>query len=340
MRTSLVLVAALALTFAAVAVHADEPEARTFSSGRCSNKKPSAPKNLNASPLNPTTVRLTWRAKDDACVDEFEITYKAEGVPQPRTFSPVKVKAYTVDIPGLEANTRYVFTVRALNNRNGASASAETRTTTPSRCNGPPRPPMDVKTRSDSPTSITVNWLTEANDPCIERFEVTYVLESSTIAPRSLAPLYVTEKTVTLTGLQPDSTYSIVIASVGKNGQRASVTTKGKTKPNCSPLKAPANTYGKQVGPRALQLTWDNPQPACVKTTQVSYVDSSGARGPVTNLGSSDEQFTFANIQPGKEYTLSVRYIGKDGQTGPASSAKVFAPNNSQGGTISVSGRR
>jgi chitodextrinase len=168
-------------------------------------------------------------------------------VPQPRTFSPVKVKAYTVDIPGLEANTRYVFTVRALNNRNGASASAETRTTTPSRCNGPPRPPMDVKTRSDSPTSITVNWLTEANDPCIERFEVTYVLESSTIAPRSLAPLYVTEKTVTLTGLQPDSTYSIVIASVGKNGQRASVTTKGKTQPNCNPLKAPANTYGKQV---------------------------------------------------------------------------------------------
>jgi hypothetical protein len=77
MRTSLVLVAALALTFAAVAVRGDDLESRTFGSssgGRCSNKKPSAPKSLAASPLNPTTVRLTWRAKDDACVDEFEIT--------------------------------------------------------------------------------------------------------------------------------------------------------------------------------------------------------------------------------------------------------------------------
>lgn len=77
-RTSLVLVAALALTFAAVtAVHAQD--SRTFQSGKCANKKPQAPKDLDARPLNPTTVRLTWRAKDDSCVDEYEITVSFGG---------------------------------------------------------------------------------------------------------------------------------------------------------------------------------------------------------------------------------------------------------------------
>jgi chitodextrinase len=264
-------------------------------------------------------------------------------MPLPRTFSPLRVKDYTVDIPGLQPNTPYVFTVRALNNRNGASSSAETRTTTPpqARCNGAPRPPMDVQTRSDSPTTLTVSWLAQANDPCVERYEVTYVAEAQTIAPRSLAPLYVTEKTVTLTNLQPDTTYNVVIAAVGTNGQRASVTTKGRTRPECSSSKAPLNTNARQVGPRAVQLTWNNPAPACVRNVQVTFVEKgSGSRGPVTNLGNKDNSFTFAQLQPGREYTFSVRYLYKDGKTGPASSAQLFLNNNSQGGVISVPGRR
>lgn len=200
---------------------------------------------------------------------------------------------------------------------------------------------MNAQTRSDSPTTLTVNWLVQENDPCIERYEVTYLMEGQTVAPRSLAPVYVTDKTVTLSGLQPDTSYNVVIAAVAKNGQRATVTTRGRTQPLCNPLRAPANAFGKQVGPRAVQLTWSNPQPACVRNAQVSFVDnSSGSRGPVTTIGNRDEQFTFANLQPGREYTFSVRYVGRDGSTGPASSQRLFLANNSQGGTVVVPGRR
>jgi predicted phage tail protein len=268
--------------------------------------------------------------------------YTIEGVPQPRTFSPLKVTDFVVDIPGLEPGARYVFNVRAVNSRNGSSSVATTRTTMPSpaRCQGAPRPPAQVQTRSDSPTTLTVSWLAEANDPCIERYEVTYVLQGQTIAPRSLAPLYVTEKTVTLTGLQPGSTYSIVIASVGKNGQRSSVTTTGRTQPNCSPLRAPAAVSVRQVQARAVQMTWENPQPQCIRNIQVTYQDrSNGNRGPTTQLSGTDRQFTFGNLQPGREYQFSVRYVGRDGTQSAPSSANLFLANNSQGGTVVVGGR-
>lgn len=45
-----------------------------FRPGRCANRRPSAPRNLEARSKNPTTVRLTWRAKDNSCVDFYEIT--------------------------------------------------------------------------------------------------------------------------------------------------------------------------------------------------------------------------------------------------------------------------
>lgn len=362
-RAALVLVAALAVATAAHQAQAQsigdfvggvidgflsQAEERGLfpgSSRRCANKRPQAPRNLEARARNPTTVRLTWRAKDNSCVDYYEITYSAEGTPVPRTFSPRKVTDYTVDISDLEPNTKYVFNVRAVNDKNGASSSAQARATTPpsgNRCNGAPTPPINVQTRSDSPTTITVTWLTQVNDPCIERFEVTYTLESASFAPRSLAPLYVTEKTVTLTNLQPDSTYNIVVASVSKSGQRSSVTTRGKTQPNCSsPPRAPANTFGRQTGPKSVQLTWQLPEKACVPaSTQVTYKDNlTGSTGPVTQIGGSDQSFTWGNLQPGRDYTFSVRFVGRDGSKSTSSTARVNLPNNSQGGTVVVGGR-
>lgn len=323
----------------------DGVDSRTFFGGpgsRCQRRQPKEPRDLQAKPRSPTSVRLTWRARDNSCVDYYEVTWTAEGQPLPRTFSPRKVTNYLLDIDGLAPNTRYVFSVRAVNNANGASSVATTRATTPpqQRCNGPPRAPANVQTRSDSPTTLTVNWLVDANDRCIERYEVTYLAEGQSVAPRSLAPLYVQDKTVTLTGLQPDTVYSVVVAAVGTNGQRSTVTTRGRTQPLCSPLRAPVNLNARQSGPRSVQATWQNTQKSCVRATQVSFQDGNGNRGPIIQLGSAEESYTFANLQPGQQYTFSVRFVGRDGTNGPASTARVFLPNNSQGGTVTVPGRR
>lgn len=90
MRASVVLLfAALALASVAPQTHAqggigglvggiiDEAlDGRSFWSGggRCQNRRPQPPRNLEARARNPTTVRLTWRARDNSCVDEYEIT--------------------------------------------------------------------------------------------------------------------------------------------------------------------------------------------------------------------------------------------------------------------------
>lgn len=197
-----------------------------------------------------------------------------------------------------------------------------------------------MQARSDSPTTLTVNWLVDANDQCIERYEVTYLAEGQTIAPRGLAPLFVEDRTVTLTNLQPDTLYNIVVAAVSTNGQRSTVTTRGRTQPLCNPLRAPANLAARQTGARAVQATWQNTQRSCVRATQVSYQDGNGNRGPIIQLGAGEESYTYGNLQPGQQYTFSVRFVGRDGTNGPASTARVFLPNNSQGGTITVPGRR
>jgi len=233
--------------------------------------------------------------------------------------------------------------VRAVNNANGASSIAAARTTTPpqQRCSGPPRPPSGLQTRSDSPTTLTVSWVVPAGgDPCVERYEVTYLMEGQTVAPRSLAPLFVEDRTVTLSNLQPNTGYNVVVAAVGSNGQRSTVTTRGRTQPLCNPLRAPVNLSARQSGPRSVRAAWTNTQRSCARATQVSYQDGSGNRGPIVQLGGTEEQYTFANLQPGQQYTFSVRLVGRDGSNGAPATARVFLPNNSQGGTVTVPGRR
>jgi chitodextrinase len=276
--------------------------------------------------------------------------YVAEGTASPRTVPPPRqVKDYAVDLTGLDPSTQYKFLVRAVNTKNGASSSAEVRATTPAaqpRCDGPPRPPSNLKARSDSPTTLTVTWEGVANDPCIARYEVTYIVAGSTVSPKALSPVYSTQTTVTLSGLTPSTEYSIVVAAVSPNGQRSTVATNARTQPQCSsPVRAPGSPNAKQTGARALRLTWSNgANPSgCVGQTQAYWADTSGsgARGPTVSLGASASEVTFNDLQPGREYALYVRYLGKDSVASPWSSARVFLPNNSQGGTVAVpAGRR
>ena len=71
---AVLLIAALALASVAD-VAADS---KTFndnnSSSKCKNKAPAPPKDLKAGVLSPTSVRLTWKAKDDSCVDFYEVS--------------------------------------------------------------------------------------------------------------------------------------------------------------------------------------------------------------------------------------------------------------------------
>jgi hypothetical protein len=56
----------------------DGIDQRTFFSGnnRCNNRPPQAPRNLDARARGPTSVRLTWRARDNSCVDYYEVTVR------------------------------------------------------------------------------------------------------------------------------------------------------------------------------------------------------------------------------------------------------------------------
>lgn len=55
----------------------DGVDSRTFFGGpgsRCQRRTPKEPRDLRAQPRSPTSVRLTWRARDNSCVDYYEVT--------------------------------------------------------------------------------------------------------------------------------------------------------------------------------------------------------------------------------------------------------------------------
>jgi hypothetical protein len=53
----------------------DGVDSRTFfQPGRCQRRRPREPRDLRAQPTSSTSVRLTWRARDNSCVDYYRVT--------------------------------------------------------------------------------------------------------------------------------------------------------------------------------------------------------------------------------------------------------------------------
>jgi hypothetical protein len=135
--------------------------------------KPDAPINLAATTLSQTSIRLDWSDNPTPQYNEtaFEI-YQATQSGGPYKivgFAGQDVKTYTAT--GLNANTKYFFKVRAVNNTAASAASNEASRTTIAD-NQSPTAPLNLRITSFDRTSISLAWSPASDDVAVTKYDV------------------------------------------------------------------------------------------------------------------------------------------------------------------------
>ncbi len=182
------------------------------------------PYNLAAARIFHNSVTLSW---SDNAENEtgFRIVRTPAGGGAETVFTvPANTKIYTNS--GLAAATAYQYSVQTLNGSVVAPASAPLNVTTLSAA-GLPKWPQALQTTGITTTSLTLTWMDDS--PNEDQFIIQWQLEgSSTWVEAGRVAWNVT--TFNVTGLTPNSTYFLRVASANASGSMPSQATAATTK--------------------------------------------------------------------------------------------------------------
>lgn len=174
---------------------------------------PTAPGNLLASALSPTSVQLTWDAasdSDNVAVKTYDIYRDGNKVGSSSVLNFIDT--------GLVHSTNYVYTVKAIDNAGNASElSAAANVTTQTPDGEPPSIPV-VAASTLSSSAITVSWPAATDNVSV----VSYTIYRNGNAIATQADLSLTDA-----GLNDGTTYVYTVLATDAAG-------------NTSPLSAPA----------------------------------------------------------------------------------------------------
>ena len=172
--------------------------------------KPDPAINLIATTLSKTAIRLDWSDNPSPLFNEtnFEV-YAGTQIGGPYQFmgmSHQDVRTFTVN--GLNANTKYYFKVRAVNNSGAALPSNEASGTTEIDTQAPTAPGNLLITGSTR-NSITIGWNASSDDVGVVRYEI-YINGVKSYATSGT--------TFTVSGLQRGSSYNLNVRALDLAG--------------------------------------------------------------------------------------------------------------------------
>lgn len=165
--------------------------------------KPDPAVNLLVTPISKTALRLDWSDNPSAAYNEtnFEV-YQANQAGGPYTLIGIvgqNVVTYTSS--GLNANTKYFYKIRAVNNTAASAASNEANGITIAD-NQPPTAPANLLITSKTRTSVSLSWTASTDDVGVSKYEV-YVNGAKT---------YVTSQTqFIVTNLETGKSYNFAV---------------------------------------------------------------------------------------------------------------------------------
>ena len=135
--------------------------------------KPDAPINLGVATVSKTSLRLDWSDNPTPQFNEtnFEI-YRTTQVGGPYTFiGAVGADVLTYTANGLNANTKYYFKVRAVNNTAASGGSNEASGTTAADTQAPTTP-MNLIISASTPSSISLQWDASTDDVGVTQYYI------------------------------------------------------------------------------------------------------------------------------------------------------------------------
>ena len=171
---------------------------------------PAKPTGLASASITDTTVQLSWNASTDnngvTAYEIFQGTTKIATVTGNGGAAPVT----TYEITGLTANTKYTFTVKAIDAAGNVSASSPTMTVTTMKADAQaPTKPAGLSFSSVSSDTVTLTWTASTDNFGVTAYEVyegATLFETITVTDSQNSTV-----TYQVTNLQPGSNYTFYV---------------------------------------------------------------------------------------------------------------------------------
>ena len=264
---------------------------------------PAAPDNLSATMASSTRINLTWRDRSDN-----ETGFKIERKKDDGRYAEIAtVTANTTSYSdtGLEANTKYVYRVRAYNAAGNSSYSNEASATTATL----PNAPTDLKAETVSGKEIKLTWRDRSDNETgfkIERKKDGGRYEEIAVLRRANVTTY------TDTGLTENTKYVYRVRAYNAAGD-SSFSNEASATTGRSP-NAPTDLKAEAVSNKEIKLTWrdrsDNETGFKIerKKDGGNYAEIATVRANVTTYNDS-------GLEAGTKYVYRVRAYNATGNS-------------------------
>jgi hypothetical protein len=273
----------------------------------------SAPSDLLATAVNPTTIDLAWR-DNSANETGFEIERRSGTNPFLRiTTTAANVSTYRDT--GLQPNTLYTYRVRAVTPTGFTGYTNDASATTV----GPPTAPSGLTATGISGSAIRLTWTDNSADE--DQFQIERKTVGGTFAPVATVGPNVTS--FTDVGLLSGTSYiyRVRARSVAGTSDWSNEAT-GRTQ---SPPNAPTDLTATAISRTQIRLTWvDN------STDESGFRIERKAAGDIFAevyvVGLNVQAYVDQNLREGETYTYRVRAFNLVGPSGYSNEATATTP--------------
>ncbi|XP_077142225.1 tenascin-X isoform X3 [Ranitomeya variabilis] len=250
---------------------------------------------LVASDVTQETITLSWIVEGNVAFDSIVVQCRD---PDGRIREIVIAGHDTSTIvQGLLPASRYECNAFGLRGeKRSMPLSTEVTTARILETQGPPIY-SDLYLSPHGPHAMHVSW--EAPEGAFDSFNVRYAVQGQELS--SLVTVEGTERTVLLSGLQPDTVYTVKLHRLLKGEETSSLEATGKTGP--LDLELPRKLRFTNIGETSVDVSWDPPNPETT-TFKVSYQLADGGEPESTSVFGTNTQLK--GLIPGTQYEVTV----------------------------------
>ena len=260
------------------------------------SEKPSAPRNLSATPGD-AEVTLRWDAPSSdggSAIERYEYRVDGSGM-----WTPVEGEAREETVTGLTNGQSYDFEVRAVNMQGEGAVATETAT-----LSGKPSAPLNLSA-APGDRQVTLTWDPPSSDgySAIERYE--YRVDSSGMwTPVGEAEV----RETTVEELDNGLRYRFEVRAVNMQGEGAVATVMAT--PSAKP-SAPRNLSA-TPGDAEVTLTWDPPSEDGGSAIERYELRADGSGGWIGS--GTSRRVTVTRLINRRQYTFEVRAVNAAGE--------------------------
>ncbi|KAM9364492.1 fibronectin 1a [Pholidichthys leucotaenia] len=269
-----------------------------------------APTDLSFGQVGPDSMEVTWespRVPDTANINSFLIRYHPIDDEDDNTETSVDGRTNNVVLRNLLPNTQYMVSVICVyENRESSPLVGTKRTALDS--------PVELSFSEILTNSFIIHWLPPQSR--ITGYRIRYQMASGGRSKDERLPP--SRSHFTLTGLVPDTEYSVNIFAV--SGTQESQPLSGKQK---TISDAPTDLEVLESTPTSITVRWAAP-PVTVRYYRITHGESGGHSNPKEfTVPGSQSTVTINDLKPGTDYTITVYAVTGRGDS-PASSIPIY----------------